>query len=60
MLSKFQKQQLEEWCELKCGDIIFDSTKHGWSRENNEFREKIFKKSKVASKSSKHYGRNYI
>ena len=34
-------KQLETWCNLKCGDIIFDSTKHGWSKENNEFNKKF-------------------
>ena len=42
-----QMKQLETWCNLKCGELIFDSTKHGWSKENNEFRKKIFNKSKV-------------
>ena len=40
-------EQLDRWTGLKCGDIIFDSTKHGWSKENNEFRKKIWMKSKI-------------
>ena len=47
MLYPHQYKALEEWTGLSCGDIIFDSTKHGWSKGNNEFMEKILNKSKV-------------
>ena len=47
MREKYNLKQLETWCNLKCGDIIFDSNKHGWSWRNNEFRKNIFNKSKV-------------
>ena len=46
-LKEDKLQQLETWCNLKCGEIIFNSNVDGWSEENNEFRKNIFNKTKI-------------
>ena len=37
-----QIRQIEEWTKLKCGEILFDSTKDNWSYSSSTFDSKIF------------------
>ena len=41
------QQQLEEWTELKCDDILFDSKIDEWSENTSVFNERIIGKSKL-------------
>ena len=36
-----QKKQIEEWCGLGCGEIIFDSGNDNWSVNRSVFDERI-------------------
>ena len=42
-----QVKQLEEWTGLKCGDILFDSTKDNWSYCSSVFNERIIGKKQL-------------
>ena len=37
MLDENEKNQLEQWTNKKCGDVIFDSDKDDWSVNTSVF-----------------------
>ena len=43
-LSEEEIKQLEEWCELECQEVVFDSIIHNWSKRTSEFNDKIMGK----------------
>ena len=47
-LNKEQIHQLEEWTELHCNEIIFDSTVDNWKQHTSVLNEKIFGKKQIA------------
>ena len=59
MLSKFQKDQLEEWTELKCSEILFDSNLDDWKIDTSVFNERIIGKSKLIFIIEDDYGEKF-
>ena len=47
ILSKEEKKLLEEWTQLTCSEIIFDTTIHDWSINTSLFDEMIMNKSQL-------------
>ena len=41
------KRQLEQWTNLKCSEVLFDSNTDDWSKETSVFNEKILGKKQV-------------
>ena len=46
-LNMFEISALEEWTQMKFGDILFDSKNDSWSRGKSSFAQKIIGKSDV-------------
>ena len=46
-LNEKEKKQLEQWTELKCNDVVFDSEIDNWEEGKSVFNEKIQKKSHI-------------
>ena len=42
-----QCSQIEEWTTLKCGEIVFDSTKDNWEKETSIFDDCIINKKQL-------------
>ena len=40
-------KQLEEWCELKCNKLLFDSNVDNWSKWTSVFNERIIGKKQL-------------
>ena len=47
ILSSDQIHQLEEWTELKCSEIVFDSIKDDWNERTSIFNERIIGKKRL-------------
>ena len=47
LLTSSQMDQLEEWTELKCSDVLFDSTVDNWSCNSSVFDERIIGKKQL-------------
>ena len=47
IVNEKQIKQLEEWTELKCIDIIFDSQIDNWSQYTSELNERIVEKKQL-------------
>ena len=47
ILTETEMKQLEEWTELKCSDIIFNSDLDNWSISSSVFNERILGNSKL-------------
>ena len=41
-------KQLEEWTELKCSEIVFDSNVDNWDKNTSVLNERIIGKKQVA------------
>ena len=41
-------EQLEEWTELQCKDLLFDSNIHDWKRNTSELNERIIGRKQLA------------
>ena len=46
-LTSSQKVDLEEWTSMKCGDILFDSTKNSWDKDKSKFTDNIIGKKQL-------------
>ena len=46
-ITPIQKQQLEEWTNLKISHILFDSEKDNWAKDTSTFNEKIIGKKQL-------------
>ena len=46
-LTSKEKKQIEEWCELKCGEIIFDSDVENWPTNSSILNDKIIGKKQL-------------
>ena len=46
-LSSKEKKQIENWTNLECGEVVFDSTKDNWSQNISVFNEKIQNRSNL-------------
>ena len=47
MLDENEKNQLEQWTNKKCGEVIFDSDKDNWSKDTSVFNERIIGKKQL-------------
>ena len=46
-VTTIQKNQLEEWTSLKCGDVLFDSEQHNWRCTTSQFNRSIVGKKQL-------------
>ena len=46
-ISNSEIKQLEDWTQLKCGEILFNSDVDDWSKDTSTFNDKIIGKSRV-------------
>ena len=42
-----EKEQIEEWTNKRCGNIVFDSLKDNWEHHTSEFDSKIFNRNQL-------------
>ena len=42
MIEEDEKKKIEEWTELECGEILFDSEKDNWNKNTSVFNQKIY------------------
>ena len=47
IMSLYQKEKIEEWTGMKCGELLFDSNVDNWAQNTSVLGEKIFGKKQL-------------